>query len=177
MSYQSSHPLVLTLMLDADSFRFFTDLRRQHFPPERNHLDAHLTLFHQLPGNEADRFVEGLEAVSPRYSPLTMNVSEVRLLGKGVGYRIESKVLQQLHRQLQKQWSSYLTAQDQQRIWPHITVQNKVSPEVARALHEQLSSEFEPFNVTGTGLHLWEYQGGPWQSVKEFSFTRPASVS
>ena len=177
VSHSSSHPLVLTLTLDADSFQFFNDLRQQHFPPERNYLAAHLTLFHQLPGNEADRFVEGLEAVSTRYNPLTMLVSEVRLLGKGVGYRIESKVLQQLHRQLQKQWQSYLTAQDQQRIWPHITIQNKVSPDVARALHEQLSSEFEPFNITGTGLHLWEYHGGPWQSVKEFTLARSVSGS
>lgn len=166
----SNHPLVLTLTLDEEATKFFNQLRQQHFPAERNYLEAHLTLFHQLPGGEADRLVSELASVSPQYRPLPMAVKEVRLLGRGVAYRLESPLLQQLHRQLQKKWQSYLTAQDQQRLWPHVTVQNKVSPDEAQRLHQQLSKNFTPFEAIGTGLHLWEYRGGPWQSVQQFGF-------
>ena len=168
------YPLVLTLILDADAAGFFNQLRHQHFPAEKNYVDAHLTLFHQLPGSAADRIIAGLEEVSTRYGPLSLSVAEVRLLGKGVAYRIESPILEQLHRQLQKQWKPYLTAQDQQKLWPHVTVQNKVPPEAAKTLHQQLSSTFEPFVATGRGLHLWEYTGGPWRSLQEFAFRRHA---
>lgn len=167
----TEHPLVLTLSLDDDAFRFFNALRQQHFPAERNHLDAHLTLFHQLPGVQADRIEADLEKISQQYRPIHLLVSEVRLLGKGVGYRLESKLLQQLHRQLQKQWQAWLTPQDQSKLWPHVTVQNKVSPSQARGLYVRLANDFEPFEATGTGLHLWEYRGGPWESRQEFGFS------
>lgn len=39
---------ILTAELDADSFDWLDRLRRDHFPPERNLLRAHLTLFHRL---------------------------------------------------------------------------------------------------------------------------------
>ena len=97
-------------------------------------------------------------------------VKEVRLLGEGVAYRLESSLLQQLHRQLQKQWRTYLTPQDQQKLWPHVTVQNKVSPDEAKRLHVRLSEDFAPFEATGAGLHLWEYHGGPWESKQQFRF-------
>ena len=172
----SEYPLVLTLTLDTEATGYFNQLRQRHFPPERNHLNAHLTLFHQLPGLEADCFVSGLEEISAQYGPLSLSVAEVRLLGKGVAYYLKSQVLPQLHRQLQKRWQPYLTAQDQQKLWPHVTVQNKVPPEVARILHEQLSADFEPFVAMGTGFHLWEYKGGPWRSLQEFTFKRHASA-
>ena len=164
------YPLVLTLTLDEAATTFFNQLRQRHFPAERNYLEAHLTLFHQLPGAEAKRLVSELESISQQYRPLKLVVKEVRLLGKGVAYRVESTLLQQLHRQLQKQWRSHLTAQDQQKLWPHVTVQNKVSPNEAKRLHAELSEGFAPFEAVGTGLHLWEYHGGPWQSRQQFGF-------
>ena len=166
----AEHPLILTLALDYASAAFFNDLRQRHFPPERNHLDAHLTLFHQLPGTEVDSVIATLEEMSQQYRSLHVRVNEVRLLGRGVAYRIESQLLQQLHRQLQKKWRSYLTAQDQQKLWPHVTVQNKVEASVAQELHAQLSADFEPFEAEGEGLRLWEYHGGPWRLHQSFAF-------
>ena len=171
----SEHPLILTLALDATSAAFFNELRQQHFPPERNYLDSHLTLFHQLPAAEIDSITATLEEISQQYHSLHTQVSEVRLLGRGVAYRIESRLLQQLHRQLQKKWQPYLTAQDQQRLWPHVTVQNKVDASVAQALHEQLSADFEPFEAVGEGLRLWEYHGGPWRLQQSFAFKQQSS--
>ncbi len=53
---------------------------------------------------------------------------------------------------------------------PHVTVQNKVSPERARALREQLLATFSPFEVEGVGLSLWRYLGGPWEPVGTYRF-------
>jgi hypothetical protein len=39
---------ILTAELDPASFAWLDWLRREHFPPERNLLPAHLTLFHRL---------------------------------------------------------------------------------------------------------------------------------
>ena len=48
-------PLILTLALDGATFAPLDALRRPHFPPERNLVPAHLTLFHALPGAERSR--------------------------------------------------------------------------------------------------------------------------
>ena len=42
-------PLIVTALLDEAAQERFDRLRREHFPPERSHLAAHLTLFHHLP--------------------------------------------------------------------------------------------------------------------------------
>jgi len=41
--------LILTAELPPELHRWATDLRTAHFPPERNHLEAHVTLFHAIP--------------------------------------------------------------------------------------------------------------------------------
>ena len=48
----NSSVLILTLIIDGEAQNFFNILRQRYFPAERNYLDAHLTLFHNLPGNE-----------------------------------------------------------------------------------------------------------------------------
>jgi hypothetical protein len=75
-----------------------------------------------------------------------------------------------LHRELQTTWQPALTPQDQQKLRPHVTVQNKVDPQAARALYEQLKADFVPFEATGTGLQLWAYRGGPWEAIQTFDF-------
>ena len=164
-------PLILTLALDAEATAFFNDLRRQHFPPNRNYLDAHLTLFHHLPGARFEELTQQLAARSRVQSPLQLRVAGVQFLGQGVAYSVQSPKLEVLHRELQAQWLPDLTPQDQQRRRPHVTIQNKVRPEVARALHEQLTAEFTPFEALGTGLQLWAYRGGPWEWLRTFPFS------
>lgn len=163
-------PLILTLALDEAAFLFFNQLRQEHFPAERNYLKAHLTLFHHLPGAEQSTITKHLEQVSQDQPPLSLAVSEVRSIGSGVAYRLVSQELQDLHHRLSWEWQAWLTPQDQQTLWPHVTVQNKVSKQKAQALYQQLSNAFEPFTATGIGLQLWEYQGGPWELLAVFDF-------
>ncbi len=63
-----------------------------------------------------------------------------------------------------------MTAQDRQRFEPHVVVQNKVAPAVARELLAELGAGFETFGVEAVGLDVWEYLGGPWGYVETMGF-------
>jgi 2'-5' RNA ligase len=164
-------PLILTLTLDEASQAFFDAQRKQYFPSKINYLGAHLTLFHALPGSEEAAISASLaEVAASQPGPLPLAVTGLKFMGRGVMYALTNPDLPALHRRLQQQWQPWLTAQDQQGLRPHITVQNKVEPAVARALHEELSASFQPFEAVGTGLALWAYKGGPWEARQSFAF-------
>ncbi|MGY1813723.1 2'-5' RNA ligase family protein [Blastococcus sp. SYSU D00820] len=162
-------PLVVTLLLGAEAQRRFDRLRAEHFPPERNHLGAHVTLFHALPGEQEPEVAADLAAAADR-PPFAVRVTGVRSLGRGVAYTLESAELAALRDGLAGAWRPWLTPQDRQRHAPHVTVQNKVDPAVARALHARLAAEFVPELVPARGLGLWRYLGGPWEPVAEYGF-------
>jgi len=164
-------PLILTLTLDEASQAFFDAQRKKYFPPKINYLGAHLTLFHALPGTEETAISEHLAAVAAgQPASLPLAVTGLKFMGRGVMYTLANPELPTLHRRLQQQWQPWLTAQDQQGLRPHITVQNKVDPAVARALLTELEAGFQPFEVQGTGLALWAYRGGPWEQRRVFPF-------
>ena len=163
-------PFIVTLTLDAESFTWLDALRQAHFPPERNFLKAHLTLFHKLPGDEAAAVGADLRAVATDFEALPLVFSEPRFIGRGVAVRVESEALHAVRRRLARRWRAWLTAQDQQGFRPHVTLQNKVPPERARALHAALQAGWTPRTGTGTGLSLWRYLGGPWAAVEDVAF-------
>jgi 2'-5' RNA ligase len=165
-----SAPLVLTLQLDDTSQERFDALRRAHFPPERNHLQAHVTLFHALPAEQEQRVRDDV-ARSAQRPPYPVRVTRVRSLGRGVAYDLRSQVLQEQRRALARGWEAELTPQDAQPHAAHVTVQNKVAPAVARALLERLQAGFVPYDVTATGLALWRYVGGPWEPLAAYPFS------
>jgi hypothetical protein len=164
-------PLILTLTLDEASQAFFDAQRKKYFPPKINYLGAHLTLFHALPGQEEAAITDYLaEVTASQPGPLPLAVTGLKFMGRGVMYTLANPTLPALHRRLQQQWQPWLSAQDQQGLRPHITVQNKVDPAVARALLAELEAGFKPFEVQGTGLALWAYRGGPWEQRQVFPF-------
>ncbi|AMM51910.1 hypothetical protein TH61_12980 [Rufibacter sp. DG15C] len=162
-------PLILTLAIMPEAQAYFDQLRKQHFPKERNFLDAHLTLFHHLTLPEQE-LRETILKGCQRQASFPLQVTGLMPLGRGVAFKIESETLTNLHAQLQQRWFSSLTAQDQQKLRPHITVQNKVTPEAANALLQTLSSDFQPFVTVATGLTLWRYMNGPWELLERFDF-------
>ena len=163
-------PLILTLRLDEVSQAKFDALRRQHFPLERNYLDAHLTLFHALPAASEARIRADLDEMSARTPPLQLRYPKLRFLGKGSAIEVEAPALVELRHELSTRWHDLLGAQDARVIKPHITIQNKVAPAPARALFDELSSKWQPFEGWGQGLQLWRYQGGPWQAAGDWQF-------
>ena len=171
MPFTGDAPLILTLLLDEEAQQHFNALRQAHFPPARNYLQAHVTLFHHLPGSEYEAILGQLQQLAAAMPPLELGVAGVQFLGQGVAYSLENPDLRRMHRELQTAWAAWLTPQDRQPLRPHITVQNKVTPAVARQLYEQLTSGFQPQEITGTGLGLWAYRGGPWQELDRFAFS------
>ena len=162
-------PLVLTVQLDPAAQARFDALRRAHFPPERNHLAAHVTLFHALPGEREDQLRADV-AQAARHPPYDLQVVRVRSLGRGVAYDLRSPELAAQRAELARRWAPWLTPQDARPHAPHVTVQNKVDPAAARSLLAQLQAGFVPHAVQATGLALWRYLGGPWEPLAAYLF-------
>lgn len=163
-------PFIVTAALDEAAFDWFDGLRREHFPPERNLVPAHVTLFHKLPGEAEDQVLAALADVARRTPPLSVAVAGPWFIGRGVAYRLRTPELEAVRADLAQAFAAWLTPQDR-AVWrPHITIQNKADPAVARALLERLQHEFEPFAFTVEGLHLWRYLGGPWSPVATLRF-------
>ncbi|WP_036337531.1 2'-5' RNA ligase family protein [Modestobacter caceresii] len=162
-------PLIVTLLLDDAAQQRFDRLRAAHFPPERNHVQAHVTLFHALPGEHRAAIGRELAVVAARPA-FDVAVTGVRFLGRGVALDLASSELTALRKGLADAFDPWLTRQDRQWSRPHVTVQNKVAPEAARALHAELTASFVPETVTARGLGLWRYLGGPWAAEAEFPF-------
>jgi hypothetical protein len=155
-------PLIVTADLDPGAMAFLDGLRRAHFPPERNHLRAHLTLFHHLPGEEAGRVRADLADVAAT-EPLEATIDRVLKLGRGVAYGVHSPGLVALRAELARRWEPWLTPQDRSWGRPHVTVQNKVTPDAAAALHARLAAAHAPRPARVEALCLWRYLGGPWE--------------
>lgn len=165
-------PLVVTLGIDEAAQVRFDGERSALFPPGRTVVGAHVTLFHAVPAALESRVHLDLAAAARR-APFHVDVTDVASLGRGVAYELVSAQLSELHAGLQRAWYDDLTRQDRQRLWPHVTVQNKVSPDQARATLARLHASFRPFAVQALGLLLWRYDGGPWSPLRRFPFEDP----
>ncbi len=172
---KTRQPLILTARIADAALEPFDQLRRAHFPPDRNLLRAHLTMFHRLPGEYGQAIGDALAEVAAQTGPFEATVSGVRHLGAGVAFSIESPELQAIRAQLKARFLPWLGPQDAQTWKPHITVQNKVERAVADSLFRQLSDGFAPQTLAIEGLDLWDYLGGPWghRSFARFGASRP----
>jgi 2'-5' RNA ligase len=159
---------VLTLALDDEAQHRFESLRQRHFPPARNRIPAHLTLFHTLP--EADETVAVLREIASSQTVFSLEMTAPRSLGRGVAYFLESPPAGALHRRLSSAFAEHLSAQDRQGFRPHVVVQNKTTPEIAKATLALLLAGFEPSPVRAMGLDLWRYLDGPWEHMRRFTF-------
>lgn len=169
-------PLVVTLVLGDESAARFDAERRELFPSGRTSIGAHVTLFHAVPGSLVDVVLADLAALDVA-GPFPVTVTEVVPLGRGAAYRLAAPALAAVHRTLQRSWWASLTAQDRQGFRAHVTVQNKVTPEVAKRTVQRLRADFVPFDVTALGVAVWRYVGGPWEPVQTVRFGSRADSS
>lgn len=165
-----AQPLILTLAFDEPTFARFDGERRRYFPETLNVIPAHVTLFHHLPGDRERGVIEAITALARTLPPPMVAVTGLRFTGRGVAYVLESEALAAFRARLAREFGPHLTAQDRQGWRPHVTVQNKVAPDVARALHADLSAGFAPFRFTAPATLLWRYLGGPWDAVARLPF-------
>lgn len=164
------NPFILTLAMNEEAATFFNQQRQKYFPAHLNFLQAHLTLFHYLP-LPADEIVAQVQPIVKEVASFDMPVTDLVSLGNGVAYKLESKNLQSLHLRLQQLWKPMLKPQDLQKLWPHITVQNKVISQEANDLLVQLKTGFQAFTIKATGLSVWEYLNGPWKFIETVPFS------
>lgn len=164
-----SGALIVTAELGGQDRAWLDRLRRTHFPAERNHLDAHLTIFHALPPSAEPELRRRLaEAVRAR--PPSASIEGLMNLGGGVAYRVVSPDLDRIRESLADDFHGLLSAQDDGGWRPHVTIQNKVRPSVARALLEQLEAGFSPRPLAIAGLGLHRYLGGEWKTLAVYPF-------
>jgi hypothetical protein len=164
-----SAPIIVTALLGASDFAWADGLRRRHFPPDRNQVPAHITLFHHLAPSLADELREQLKAEC-RTRPPAARLTGLRHLGRGVAYQVDSPDLAAIRARLADHFDGMLTPQDQAPWRGHITVQNKVEPKDAKALLAALEASFTPRPLQIAGLASWWYRGGPWEPLSEHRF-------
>ena len=165
-----SAPFILTAELPADLFACANELRRAHYPAERNQLAAHVTLFHALAPSLAEEIKRVLAREVAAHAAVAARLSGVMDLGKGTALAIDSAAMLAMRDRIADHFHGALSAQDQHRPRLHVTVQNKVTTQVARALQSRLAATFVPRDFHFTGLALYIYRGGPWEASGRWSF-------
>lgn len=165
-------PIIVTATIGPEDLGWADGLRRAHFPPERNQLPAHLTLFHHLPPSLLGEVKRLLSGEARTATQPVARVARLTSLGRGVALAVDSPGLVAIRARLAAALHGALTPQDQAGWRPHITIQNKVSPTEARALLQALREDFAPRPIAITGLALHWYRGGPWEPIAGYGFSR-----
>ncbi|MFM9852204.1 MAG: 2'-5' RNA ligase family protein [Sphingomonadaceae bacterium] len=162
-------PIIVTALFGAEDFHWLDEQRRAYFPPERNVLRAHLTMFHHLPPSCEAELLGRLRSETLAEPPRA-RIDSIFSLGQGVAYRVDSLALEYVRASLADAFTGMLTPQDQSPWRPHVTIQNKVKPAVAKALMTQLLIGFRERPLSITGLAAWYYRGGPWEPIAAYRF-------
>ncbi len=163
-------PFIMTARLPRDLHSWATGLRTQHFPPERNYLQAHVTLFHALPAAYSDEIIGTLARLAGEIAPVPAHLIGIMSLGGGTALKLESPEMLNIRDEIAERFRGLLTAQDQHRPRLHVTIQNKVTSKEAKALQGELEGTIEPRKFAFGGLSLFRYRGGPWEAVRDFAF-------
>ena len=163
-SFLPPAPLIITAQLPPELFAWADGLRTAHFPPERNKIRAHVTLFNALPPSVEDE-VRRLLARHSAAPPPPAQITAIMPLGGGTAFAIESAALSAIHADLVESFHGVQTAQDGARRKLHVTVQNKVSSAAAKALQVELARDFHPRGFAFGALELHRYRGGPWEEA------------
>lgn len=161
--------LIVTAELGAPDLIWLDGLRRAHYPPDRNQVPAHLTIFHALPPSAELELQSRLKRVAAERPPVA-RIEGLMDLGGGMAFRVASPDLDRIRDDLAEDLHGLLGAQDAGGWRPHITIQDKVAPRVARALIASLESDFRPRPVQISGLGIHRYAGGPWEGIAVFPF-------
>ncbi|UPK99983.1 hypothetical protein LCI18_010918 [Fusarium solani-melongenae] len=166
---------VLTLWTDDAHHEEMTALRRQWFPTRLLKVEAHVTLFHALPGSKLHQLKQDIAEISQYTTKFAITVKKEGIyeMNKGVGIRISEGQWKaaKLRSELRDKWEPFLSRQDQQERWRgHYTIMNKEDDKarVTECLKE-LQDSFEDSRGTVNGLKLWRYDRGWWREVEAFS--------
>jgi hypothetical protein len=161
--------LIVTAEIAAPDLAWLEQLRREHYPPERNRVGAHLTMFHALPPSAEREVKASLSRLASQPKPKA-SIEGLMDLGGGVAFRMVSTALDAIRRELATEFHGMLGAQDAGGWRPHVTIQNKVRAKEARALLDELNRQFRPRSLAISGLGLHRYLDGPWERIATYPF-------
>lgn len=163
-------PFIVTAELPVDLFSWANGLRTQHFPPERNWLKAHVTLFHSFAPSLREELRGMLGQIAAAHPPPRTQLDGLMDLGSGTAIALRSPAMLAIREEIAEHFHGALTAQDAHPPRLHITIQNKVSSDAARRLQRELrlTPPQHEFQFTGLGLHL--YTNPHWEEQQTWRF-------
>lgn len=169
-------PFIVTGELPADILAWADDLRRAHYPPDRNKLAAHVTLFHAMAPSLREELRGVLGRFAAEFAPPRARIDGLMDLGTGTALLVRCPALLALREAIADHFHGALTAQDLHEPRLHITIQNKVDRPGARALQAELGASLIPrdFAFTGLGLHL--YRESHWDGLGTWRFRGKADA-
>lgn len=91
-------------------------------------------------------------------------------LGTGTALEVVSDDLIRLHEDLAAALHGMVQAKDFRPLRPHVTIQNKVRPEEARALQAELQGMIALRRFTVRGLGVYGWTGAVWQQDRVYAF-------
>ncbi|WP_240481484.1 2'-5' RNA ligase family protein [Novosphingobium fuchskuhlense] len=162
--------LVITAELPAPLHGRAEGLRRAHYPPERNHVPAHLTVLRALPPFVEAEARDLLAALAREMPAPPARLAGIMDLGTGTALAIESPALLEIRAMIAEHFHGMLTLQDQGLPRLHVTVQNKVTRAEAKALQAALRPVILPEGFAFAALALQRYRGGPWEQAGRWPF-------
>ena len=167
---EQAAPFIVTAELPGDILAWADALRRAYYPPERNKLAAHVTLFHSFAPSLREELRGYLPQVAAEHAPPSARIAGLMDLGRGTAIELTCEHMLAIREEIADHFHGSLTEQDRHQPRLHVTVQNKVTKEEARALQRALEPGMEKrgFHFTGLGLHL--YRGGPWEALGNWRF-------
>jgi hypothetical protein len=162
-------PLLITAELPPDVFAWADALRLAHYPPERNRLGAHVTLFHGLPPS-AEPTVRRLLAELARRPAPAAQVEGLMDLGGGTALALDSPELVALHADMAERLQGLIQQKDMRPLRPHITVQNKVARAAARDLQAELVRDLPRVRFRFRALGLSHWREELWRMAQLYPF-------
>jgi hypothetical protein len=172
---------VLTLRTDATHSKAMTTLRAKWFPAQLLKVDAHVTLFHALPGSKLREVKQDIATLAATATAFKLKTSKegVYEMGKGAGIRLSDlghdhgqKKAARIRAELRAKWAPFLSQQDKQERWRgHYTIMNKENNKerVSKCLWDLKDGQGDS-RGTAEGLNLWRYDYGRWREVETFHF-------
>ncbi|KAJ3524660.1 hypothetical protein NM208_g11971 [Fusarium decemcellulare] len=179
-AHEEEQHYILTLLTDSHHHGAMTALRKQWFPSQLLKVDAHVTLFHALPGSKLHEIQEDIAAIAARTSKFEVKVGKENVfeMGKGVGINISNhdngqRKAASIHAELRNKWESFLSDQDKREKWRgHYTIMNKEDDkEMVGECLAYLKSGHAESRGTVEGLSLFLYDRGWWREGEVFKFT------
>ncbi len=162
-------PLLVTAELPEHVFLWADGLRREHYPPDRNRLGAHVTLFHALPPSAEGEVRRLLAEMATEPAPEAL-VTGVMDLGQGSAFAVDSPDMVDIHGELADRLRGLIQQKDAASLRLHITVQNKVPIAEARALQMQLAADFVAMRFRFRGLALSQWRDEKWHRTQLYPF-------